>query len=179
MSDQRNGLPVGVCWAQAVRAADPLAVPCLRLRAPTARRDPAWRYAFQGARFHARQHPLEGRVRGSLVPLRPAVERAAQKLPLLWRPSLGGRFRVPAARLARHLGPHQQRQHPDLRLRYVRLGLAQILARALHPASERETYRWLRDDSALPELLGCPPGEVALDDLYRVADSLWHHCMLV
>ena len=57
----------------------------------------------------------------------------------------------------------------------MRLGLAQILARALHPTSERETYCWLRDDSALPELLSCPPGEVARDDLYRIADSLWHH----
>lgn len=48
-----------------------------------------------------------------------------------------------AARLLLHLAA-------DLRLRSVRLGLSQILARALQPASERETYRWLRDDSALP-----------------------------
>ncbi len=61
----------------------------------------------------------------------------------------------------------------DLRPRHVRLGLAQILARALHPASERETLRWLQHDSALGELLGLRPGDLAKDALYAAADALW------
>ena len=84
-----------------------------------------------------------------------------------------------AARLAFHLAADLRLREAleacGLRPRYVCLELAQILARALHPTSKRETYRWLRDDSALPELLSCPPGETARDDLDRVADSLWHH----
>ena len=80
-------------------------------RPPPARRDPVLRRAFQSARFHVRQHPLEGRARGSLVPLCPPVERSAQKLQLLLRPGLGEHFRMPATLLARYLGRHQQRQH--------------------------------------------------------------------
>ena len=57
--------------------------------------------------------------------------------------------------------------------RQARLGVAQILARALHPASERETLRWLQRDSALPELLGLEPSALAKDGLCQAADALW------
>ena len=60
-----------------------------------------------------------------------------------------------------------------LRPRHVRLGLAQILARALHPASELETLRWLRHDSALGELLDLQPSDLSKDSLYTAADALW------
>ena len=84
---------------------------------------------------------------------------------------------VGAARLlhgqAQALGLRECLAACGLRPRYVRLALAQILARALHPASERETLRWLRDDSALGELLGLRPGDLAKDALRAAADALW------
>jgi transposase len=84
---------------------------------------------------------------------------------------------VGAARLlqlqARALGLRACLTASGLRPRHVRLGLAQILARALHPASERETWRWLRHDSALGELLGLQPSDLSKDSLYTAADALW------
>ena len=84
---------------------------------------------------------------------------------------------VGAARLlrlqARALGLRARLAACGLRPRHVRLGLAQILARALHPASERETLRWLRHDSALGELLGLQPGDLSSNSLYTAADALW------
>lgn len=82
-----------------------------------------------------------------------------------------------AARLlhlqARQLDLRTCLQDCGLRPRHVRLGLAQILARALHPASERETLRWLQHDSALGELLGLRPGDLSSNSLYTAADALW------
>ena len=75
--------------------------------------------------------------------------------------------------LARELGLRECLQQCGLRPRHVRLGLAQILARALHPGSERETLRWLRDDSALGELLGLEPADLSSNSLYVAADALW------
>ncbi len=46
----------------------------------------------------------------------------------------------------------------------IRLGMAWIL----HPSSEREILRWLRHHSALGELLGPPPGDLAADAPWRV-----------
>ena len=76
-------------------------------------------------------------------------------------------------RQARALGLRECLAACGLRPRHVRLGLAQILARALHPGSERETLRWLRADSALGEVLGLQPGDLAKDALYAAADALW------
>ena len=84
---------------------------------------------------------------------------------------------VGAARLLQHqarlLGLRDCLAACGLRPRHVRLGLARILARALHPASERETLRWLQHDSGLPELLGLEPSDLARDALYAAADALW------
>ena len=75
--------------------------------------------------------------------------------------------------LAGQLGLRECLQQAGLRPRHVRLGCAQILARALHPASERETLRWLQHDSALPELLGLRPADLASNSLYLASDALW------
>ena len=53
---------------------------------------------------------------------------------------------------------------------------ALVIARMLHPGSERETLRWMLEDSAILEILGLhdqrPP---SLDKLYRLNDVLWKH----
>ena len=76
-------------------------------------------------------------------------------------------------RLARDLGLRECLHECGLRPRHVRLGLAQILARALHPGSERETLRWLRDDSTLGELLGLQLSDLSSNSLYIASDALW------
>ena len=52
---------------------------------------------------------------------------------------------------------------------------AQICARMVHPASERETARWLRDDSALGELLGIDLSSVSDQMMHRITDKLLAH----
>jgi transposase len=49
---------------------------------------------------------------------------------------------------------------------------AQICARMVHPASERETARWLRDDSALSELLDVDFSHLSDQMLHRISDKL-------
>ncbi len=50
--------------------------------------------------------------------------------------------------------------------------LGQVIARALHPGSERATHQWLQQDSALGELLDYDYKGISLDRLYRCADGL-------
>ena len=46
----------------------------------------------------------------------------------------------------------------------------------LHPSSEREALRWLREDSAALELLDLDRGKaLSLQKLYRTGDVLWRH----
>ena len=58
--------------------------------------------------------------------------------------------------------------------RDARIACALVVARMLHPASERETSRWLRENSAIAELLGLEGDDRALArrTLYRVGDRL-------
>ena len=58
-----------------------------------------------------------------------------------------------------------------------RIASALIVARMVHPASERETSRWLRHDSATAELLELEGERKALrrKTLYRIGDLLWRH----
>ena len=58
-----------------------------------------------------------------------------------------------------------------------RIASALIVARMVHPASERETNRWLRHDSAAAKLLGLEGERKALrrKTLYRIGDLLWRH----
>ena len=61
--------------------------------------------------------------------------------------------------------------------RDARIALAVVAARMIHPGSERETRRWLRAASALPELLGLDgkPGALKRKTLYRICGLLWTH----
>ena len=52
------------------------------------------------------------------------------------------------------------------------LAAAQICARMVHPASERETARWLRQSSALDELLGEDFSTVSDHALHKTSDAL-------
>lgn len=52
---------------------------------------------------------------------------------------------------------------------------AQICARMAHPASERETARWLRNDSALSELLDADFTHISDQVLHRISDRLFEH----
>ena len=55
------------------------------------------------------------------------------------------------------------------------LALATIVARMAAPASERETHRWLRQTSALGEMLGIDFGALSEMALYRISDQLLAH----
>ena len=56
------------------------------------------------------------------------------------------------------------------------IATALVVARMLHPSSEREAQRWLRDSSATLELLGLEHSAgVSLNKLYRTCDLLWKH----
>ncbi len=58
-----------------------------------------------------------------------------------------------------------------------RIASALVVARMVHPASERETSRWLRRDSATAELLDLEGDRKALrrKTLCRIGDLLWRH----
>jgi len=52
------------------------------------------------------------------------------------------------------------------------LAIGTIIGRACHPASERETHRWLQDQSGLGELIGHDFEGVNLYKMYQVSDQL-------
>lgn len=54
----------------------------------------------------------------------------------------------------------------------IKVAAAQICARMAHPASERETARWLRSSSALAELLDADFGHISDQTLHRISDKL-------
>jgi len=53
--------------------------------------------------------------------------------------------------------------------------VAQIIGRMAHPASERETARWLRHDSGLAELLNADFSNISDQILHRVADKIFNN----
>ena len=54
----------------------------------------------------------------------------------------------------------------------VALAIGSIIGRACHPASERETHRWLQDQSGLGELLDHNFEDGSLYKMYQVSDQL-------
>ena len=52
---------------------------------------------------------------------------------------------------------------------------AQVCSRIVHPDSERETARWLRESSALDELLDADFSRISDHTLHRVADKLYEN----
>lgn len=64
----------------------------------------------------------------------------------------------------------------------IRLALTQIISRAVYPASELETTRWIKENSAVCEITGCDITKITKDklyksalDLYSIKDQLEHH----
>ena len=56
----------------------------------------------------------------------------------------------------------------------TRRALALVAAKMIHPASERMTSRWMKNNSGLPELLELTrPRDLERKTLYRVGDCLW------
>lgn len=55
---------------------------------------------------------------------------------------------------------------------WAALAIGTIVGRACHPASERETHRWLQDQSGLGELLGHNFEDVSLYKMYQISDLL-------
>ena len=60
--------------------------------------------------------------------------------------------------------------------RDARIAVALVVARMIHPSSEREALRWLETNSATLELLSLDTGRaIKLDKLYRLSDLLVKH----
>lgn len=57
--------------------------------------------------------------------------------------------------------------------RQIQLALTQIVSRAVYPASELRTARWLRENSAVCEITDYPVEEITKDKLYQNALSLY------
>ncbi len=55
------------------------------------------------------------------------------------------------------------------------IALGSIVARAVHPSSEREAYRWLCTSSGLGELLDFDFTKTTLHKLYKISDTLLSH----
>lgn len=55
------------------------------------------------------------------------------------------------------------------------IALGSIIARAVHPSSEREAYRWLCTSSGLGELLDFDFTKITLHKLYKISDDLLSH----
>jgi transposase len=61
----------------------------------------------------------------------------------------------------------------------ISVALASIIGRLVHPGSERATHRYLREHSALDELLGVDFSSLPLKNLYQISDKLWKHKALI
>ena len=55
----------------------------------------------------------------------------------------------------------------------VRLALTHIISRAVYPASELKTSRWIRENSAVCELTGFPQDRISKDRLYSISKRLY------
>lgn len=55
----------------------------------------------------------------------------------------------------------------------ARLGLTHIISRAVYPASELETTRWIRENSAVCEITGLDTGQITKDRLYAISKKLY------
>ncbi len=109
------------------------------------------------------------------------AEPADNDLALVHLDSLANRRgrSVGAERLALHaledLGFTTTLQSLGVSSRQARLATALVVARMLHPSSERAAHAWLTDCSATLELLGLSGSPPSLSRLYRLTDLLWQH----
>lgn len=78
-------------------------------------------------------------------------------------------------KMANQLELPKQLKELGLSTRDASIALGSIIARAVHPDSERSTYAWLCNDSGLGELIDFDFNNSSLDQLYRVSDKLLKH----
>jgi hypothetical protein len=57
----------------------------------------------------------------------------------------------------------------------VRLAITHIISRAVFPASELKTTRWIQENSAVCELTNFPIGKITKDRLYNISKRLYSH----
>lgn len=55
----------------------------------------------------------------------------------------------------------------------IQLAMTQIVSRAIYPASEYKTSRWIKENSAICELTGYPVKKITKDKLYQSALNLY------
>ena len=55
----------------------------------------------------------------------------------------------------------------------IKLALTHIISRAVYPASELETTRWIKENSSVCEVTGCDTKKITKDQLYRVSKKLY------
>jgi hypothetical protein len=55
----------------------------------------------------------------------------------------------------------------------IRLALTHIISRAVYPASELKTGRWIKENSSVCEITGFPKEEITKDQLYRISKLLY------
>lgn len=56
----------------------------------------------------------------------------------------------------------------------IRLALAHIISRAVYPASELKTSSWIKENSAVCEIMGFDIEKVTKDQLYRISTKLYN-----
>ncbi len=110
-------------------------------------------------------------------PAEPAEDRATVHLDTLDNSqvrSVGAERIALQALQELHFGDTLERQ--GVSSRRACLATALIVARMLHPASERAACEWLNTASATLELLGIETGQpLNLNKLYSIGDCLWSH----
>ena len=61
----------------------------------------------------------------------------------------------------------------DLSSEQLSIAKAVILARLIHPGSDRKSYKWIRDNSSLAEICGINLEKFHKDKVYEIADVLY------
>jgi hypothetical protein len=57
----------------------------------------------------------------------------------------------------------------------IKLAQSHIISRAVYPASELETARWIKENSAVCEITGYDMKKITKDQLYRISHKLYSH----
>jgi transposase/predicted Fe-S protein YdhL (DUF1289 family) len=57
----------------------------------------------------------------------------------------------------------------------IQLAMTQVISRAVYPASELETARWINENSAICDITGYDIGKITKDKLYQSALNLYKH----
>jgi transposase len=71
------------------------------------------------------------------------------------------------------LGVDKYLENRDWSEKDIKLALADIVSRAVYPASEIKTVRFMQDNSAICELLGLDASKITKDTLYRTSHRLY------